>query len=258
MNPVRGRPISDWTPTRAESGEYLTLARTWAHGLQSGRRISLGDRMQMYSLVHNQLPLISNHPRWNALWRAFEDCVNLGIARLLASPSTIRELHRPDAMARFHTYALALARGFARLQMDYNQAAEVALVLQRLDYWHDRPRSMREVIKLVLQDRLGLPPPLLASEIPGCDDDAGTRRFAIGVVDCKKIESLLLPLLHTHGAEHTDWLLPSPYAFVPLPFKRRIAFLLCSKRADSPVSRLSTALMTRILLFAHQCQFCPR
>ena len=174
MNPVRG---SDGTPTRAESGEYLTLARTWAHGLQSGRRISLGDRMQMYSLVHNQLPLISNHPRWNELWRAFEDCVNLGIARLLASPSTIRELHRPDAMARFHTYALALARGFARLQMDYNQAAEVAPVLQRLDYWHDRPRSMREVIKLVLQDRLGLPPPLLASEIPGCDNDAGTRRF---------------------------------------------------------------------------------
>ena len=117
MNPVRG---SDGTPTRAESGEYLTLARTWAHGLQSGRRISLGDRM--HSLVHNQLPLISNHPRWNELWRAFEDCVNLGIARLLASPSTIRELHRPDAMARFHTYALALARGFARLQMDYNQA----------------------------------------------------------------------------------------------------------------------------------------
>ena len=73
-------------------------------------------------LVHNQLPLISNHPRWNELWRAFEDCVNLGIARLLASPSTIRELYRPDAMARFHTYALALARGFARLQMDYNQA----------------------------------------------------------------------------------------------------------------------------------------
>jgi hypothetical protein len=113
---------------------------------------------------------------------------------------------------------------------------------------------MREVIKLMLQDRVGLPPPRLDSEIPGCDDGVGLRRFAIGVVDGKRIDSLLLPFLHTHGAEHTDWLLPSPYAFVPLPLKTKLAFLLCSKRAESPVSRLSIMIEIikpgRILLFA--------
>ncbi len=128
-------------------------------------------------------------------------------------------------------------------------------VLQRLDYWHDRPRTMREVIKLMLQDRVGLPPTLSDSEIPGCADDVGLRRFAIGVVDCKRVDSLLLSLLHTHGAAHTDWLLPSPYAFVPLPMNTQRAFLLCSKRA--PVSHLSIGLLKRILLFAYQCQFRP-
>ena len=230
--------------------EYLAIARTWVRGIQSGRRINVGDRMQMYDLVHTQLPHVSDPPRLNALWRAFEDCVNLGIAQLLASPSTVRELYsRP--MARFHEYAQSLWRGFLALERVGGP------VLQRLDYWHDRPRTMREVIKLMLQDRVGLPPTLLDSEIPGCADDCGLRRFAIGVVDCKRIDSLLLPLLHTHGAAHTDWLLPSPYAFVPLPMNTQLAFLRCSKRAESPVSHLSIGLLKRILLFAYQCQFRP-
>jgi hypothetical protein len=68
------------------SVEALPLARTWVHGIQSGRRINVGDRMQMHDLVHRQTPLVSDPSRVSALWRAFEDCVNLGIAQLLASP----------------------------------------------------------------------------------------------------------------------------------------------------------------------------
>ena len=238
--------------------EVLPLARTWVHGIQSGRPINVGDRMQMYDLVHRQIPLVSDQSEFNALWGAFEDCVNLGIAQLLASPSTVRELYsRLDAMAHFHEYAQSLLKSFRALEswLGYVQAADP--ILQRLDYWPDRPRNMREVIKLMLQDRVGLPPASLGSEIPGCDDDIGLRRFPNGVVDCKRIDSLLLPFLDTHGAEHTDWLLPSPYAFVPLPLKTKLAFLLCSKRAESPVSRLTIEIIKRIFLLAHgQCQVC--
>ena len=177
--------------------EALPLARTWVHGIQSGRPINVGDRMQMYDLVHRQIPLVSDPSRVSALWRAYEDCVNLGIAQLLASPSTIRELHsRLDAMAHFHEYAQALSRGFRvldRVGCDQDAPANkrvllvtptdaAMLVLQRLDYWHDRPWNMREVIKLMLQDQLGLPPSR-DSEIPGCDDDVGLRRFPNGVVE---------------------------------------------------------------------------
>ena len=85
----------------------------------------------------------------------------------------------------FHEYAQALSRGFRALEMEQNKIgrrqAHPVLVLQRLDYWHDRPRNMREVVKLMLQDQLGLPPSR-DSEIPGCDDDVGLRRFPNGVV----------------------------------------------------------------------------
>jgi hypothetical protein len=98
-------------------------------------------------------------------------------------------------MAHFHEYAQALSRGFRVLdRVGCHQDAPAndrvllvtptdaaMLVLQRLDYWHDRPRNMRGVIKLMLQDQLGLPPSR-DSEIPGCDDDVGLRRFPNGVV----------------------------------------------------------------------------
>ena len=105
------------------------------------------------------------------------------------------------------------------------------------------PIDMGVMLKLMLQDQLGLPP---------------VRQHPIDAQDVKRMESLLLPFLDTHGANHTDWLLPSPYAFVPLPLKTKLAFLLCSKRAESPVSRLSIEIIKRIVLFAHQCQFCPK
>ena len=146
--------------------EVLPLARTWVHGIQSGRRINVGDRMQMYTLLHTDTP--PNQSEFNALWGAFEDCVNLGIAQLLASPSTVCELYsRLDAIAHFHEYAQSLLKSFRGLEsrLDGVQAAEP--ILQRLDYWPDRPRNMREVIKLMLQDRVGLPPAWPGSEIPG-------------------------------------------------------------------------------------------
>jgi hypothetical protein len=250
-----------------EYSEYMELARTWARGVQSGRRINVRDRMQMYDLVHNRMPLVSDAARLSALWRAFEECVDLGIAQLLRSPSSVRELlPRLDAMAHFHEYAQSLSSGFLSLQRmeDFlalqetagRRLLEPALVLQRLAHWHDRPRTMREVIKLVLQDRLGLPPHVPYSEIPGCADEAGVRRFALGVVDCERIDSLLLPFLHAHGAARTDWLLPSPYAFAPLPSKTMLAFVLCSKRAESPVSRLPIGLIRQALLFTYQCRRC--
>lgn len=251
--------LQEMRPNSApEYKEYVELARTWARGVQSGRRISVSDRMQMYDLVHNRMPLVSDPARMSALWRAFEDCVDLGITQLLGSPSGVRELcPRLGAMAHFHDYARSLSSGFLCLpRMDDSLARQK---MQRLDYWHDRPRTMREVIKLVVQDRLGLPPHVAASEIPGCADEAGARRFALGVVDCERVDSLLLPFLHAHGAAHTDWLLPSPYAFVPLPSKTMLAFVLCSKRAESPVSRLPIGLIRRALLFTYQCSRCsPR
>ena len=218
------------------SVEALPLARTWVHGIQSGRRINVGDRMQMYDLVHNQMPLVSDPSRLNALWRAFEDCVNLGIAQLLASPSTIRELYsRLDAMAHFHEYAQALSRGFRALERGLGGVQAADPVLQRLDYWH-RPRNMREVIKLMLQDRLGLSPVL--------------QHSPMDAQNIQRIDSLLRPFLAAHPPVYSDWLLPAPYAFVLLPSKVKRTFLLCSKRAESPVSRLSIDIIERILGFA--------
>jgi hypothetical protein len=123
--------------------EVLPLARTWVHGIQSGRPINVGDRMQMYNLVYRPIP---DHSESNALWHAFEDCVNLGIAQLLASPSTIRELYsRLDAMAHFHEYAQALSRAFrglkGELELGRIQAADP--VLRWLYYWR-RPK-LREL-----------------------------------------------------------------------------------------------------------------
>jgi hypothetical protein len=76
----------------------------------------------------------------------------------------------------------------------------------------------------------------------------------MGAEDVKRMESLLLPLLAAHPAS-SDWLLPGPYAFVPLPSKFKLTFVLCSKRAESPVSRLSITMIERILGLARHLRF---
>jgi hypothetical protein len=96
----------------------------------------------------------------------------------------------------------------------------------------------------MLQDRLGLSPVLQHSPM-----------YAQNI---ERIESLLRPFLAAHPAEYSDWLLPAHYAFVPLPSKVKRTFLLCSKRAESPVSRLSIELVKRIFTFAQYHLFIQR
>jgi hypothetical protein len=93
----------------------------------------------------------------------------------------------------------------------------------------------------MLQDQLGLPPV--------------RQHSPMGAEDVKRMESLLLPLLAAHPAAYSDWLLPAPYAFVPLPSKFKLAFVLCSKRAESPVSLWNIKTVTRILGFAGHLRF---
>ena len=103
----RTGPSAVASTSGSEVRKPLQVAHNWVRDVLSGRRINDGDRTQMYDLVHNQIPRIPDPSRLNALWRAFEDCVNLGIVQLLeTSPSFIRGLYsRLDAIAHFHEYA---------------------------------------------------------------------------------------------------------------------------------------------------------
>ncbi len=49
---------------------------------------------------------------------------------------------------------------------------------------------------------------------------------------------------------YSDWLLPATYTFVPLPPEIKLAFVLCSTRAEGPISTLPTQLIRRILSLA--------
>ena len=230
----------------SEVNELLQVARKWVRDVQSGRKLGAGVRMQMYGLVH--APLGSGGLDGDkldykiALWRAFEACVNLGIEQLLGSPSSIRELYsRLDAMAHFHQYAQALSFGFCylgRFQGGLEAVPAAKPFFQRLGHVseEDRPRVMAAILKLMLQDQLGLSPVL--------------QHSPMDAQNVESIETLLLPILAAHPARYSDWLLPAPYALEPLPSKVKLAFVLCSKRAESPVSQLSSRLIKRILVFA--------
>ena len=175
-------------------------------------------------------------------------CVYLGVEKLLGSPSSIRELYsRLVALAHFHVYAQALSAGFSYWGRAYEMDIVPAVnhILQRLGHVSypapaepDRPIDMGAILKLMLQDQLGLSPVL--------------QHSPMDAQDVKRMESLLLPFLAAHPAVCSDWLLPAPYAFVQLPLKVKRTFLLCSRRAESPVSQLSIELVKRILGFA-QC-----
>ena len=237
--------------------EVLKVARKWVLDVQSGRKLAVGDKMQMYDLVHNLFALHRHRISRDELWRAFEASVNLGVAQLLGSPRSIRELHSRlkgniDALAHFHVYAKALSYGFSPCGKTWGRDLEGVTAVnpsirQRLgrvshqrgeDGSHHRDEDSGGMLKLMLQDQLGLPPV--------------QQHSPIGAQDVKRMESLLLPFVAAHPAVHAAWLLPPPYAFVPLPSKVKRTFVLCSKRAESPVSQLDIKTVKRILGFA-QC-----
>ena len=231
----------------SEVNELLQVARKWVRDVQSGRKLGAGVRMQMYGLVH--APLGSGGLECDklddkiALWRAFEACVNLGIEQLLGSPSSIRELYsRLDAMAHFHQYAQALSFGFCylgRFQGGLEAVPAAKPFFQRLGHVseEDRPRVMAAILKLMLQDQLGLSPVL--------------QHSPMDAQNVERIETLLLPILAAHPAGYSNWLLPATFTFVPqCKPKIKLAFVLCSTRAESPVRTLPIELIKRILRLA--------
>jgi hypothetical protein len=238
--------------SRLAMEQVRQVARKWVCDVQSGRKLGAGDKMQMHDLVHHLVPLVRDGAKIYRIWRAFEACVNLGVEQLLGSPSNIRthlagNIH---ALAHFHLYAQALCFGFSPVTKilgarDVIETISVVLpnFIQRLGH-QDRtiptsegnpviPIGMGAILKHMLQDQLYSP---------------------MGAEDVKRMESLLLPLLAAHPAS-SDWLLPGPYAFVPLPSKFKLTFVLCSKRAESPVSRLSITMIERILGLARHLRF---
>ena len=92
-------------------------------------------------------------------------------------------------------------------------------------------------MKLMLQDQLGLSPVL--------------QHSPMDAQNVERIETLLLPILAAHPAGYSNWLLPATFTFVPqCKPKIKLAFVLCSTRAESPVRTLPIELIKRILRFA--------
>ena len=256
--------------SKKKISEPLQVARKWVGDVQSGRNLNYGDRMEMYGLVWGLCTSSTGGAELDdiALWRAFEACVKLGIEQLLGSPSSIRELYsRLDAMAQFHAYASALSFGFSsfgRRLSDIMKSSD-EYRWRKIEARKETQRDARVRLKLVLQDQLGLSPGLQHSPMDAKDpmravlkvmlqDQLGLspvlQHSPMDAQNVESIETLLLPILAAHPARYSDWLLPAPYALEPLPSKVKLAFVLCSKRAESPVRQLSSRLIKRILGFA--------